>query len=267
MHSSRHSSPNISIEAVLLTLAAVAGAAAVTIAASAVRQDAPPTSVGPGRPLGFAVFAALDTDGQPGLSASELANAATVLLALDRNADGHLTADELPTPAPGRFGGRGGRFGGEGRQGRGGSAPPAADDMVNMLMSFDRNADGTLTRSEVPERVQGVFDRADGNRDGAITAEEIRATVAAHAQSDRVRPDRRGMDGRGERPSGRRGPDGRARFGGRDPIMRTLDADADGTLSREELAGAAAALRALDRDGDGIVTRQEAAGGGGRGRP
>jgi Ca2+-binding EF-hand superfamily protein len=49
-----------------------------------------------------------------------------------------------------------------------------SNDMVKTLMAFDKDGDGKLSRSEVPERMQGLFDRGDTNKDGFLTPEEIR---------------------------------------------------------------------------------------------
>jgi hypothetical protein len=49
------------------------------------------------------------------------------------------------------------------------------------------------------------------------------------------------------------------------PLMIALDRDRDGTLSRDEIAGAAKALKALDADGDGTLSRDELRPPGGRG--
>ena len=51
------------------------------------------------------------------------------------------------------------------------------------------------------------------------------------------------------------------------PIFRALDLDGDGTLSAEEIDGAAAALKTLDADKDGTVSRAEAIGDFGRRPP
>ncbi len=60
-----------------------------------------------------------------------------------------------------------------------------SDELVNTLMRFDRNGDGKLDRSEVPERMQGLFDRADTNKDGFLTPEEIRTRAKADAFVER----------------------------------------------------------------------------------
>src|SRR3954471_69671 len=75
--------------------------------------DAPePAADAPKRPVP-PMLAALDTDGDGAISATELANAAASLVKLDKNGDGQLTPDEF-------MGGRGPRGGkGPGGPGRG----------------------------------------------------------------------------------------------------------------------------------------------------
>ncbi len=243
--------------ALLLILAGVATAAVVATVAA--RQDGPSPGRGPATLSGFSILTALDTDGQPGLSATEIDKAAAVLLALDKNGDGRVTADELPA-GRGRFGGRGGFRGrpggeGEGPEGRGEAAPATADDMTATYMAFDQNKDGKLTRDEVPQRMQGIFDRADANKDDVLTADEIRSVAAVQVQPQ---GGRRGSEGRGGRDGGRFR--GRGGFGGPDPVVRVLDTNGDGALSRDEIDKTATALRTLDRNGDGIVMMQEAFG-------
>jgi len=65
------------------------------------------------------------------------------------------------------------------------TGPDVSDDLVKTLMSLDRNGDGKLDRSEVPERMQGLFDRADTNKDGFLTPEEIRTLARAEALVER----------------------------------------------------------------------------------
>lgn len=68
---------------------------------------------------------------------------------------------------------------------RGRAGADVSDDLVKTMMGFDRNGDGRLDRSEVPERMQGMFDRADANRDGYLTPEEIRTLARAQALPNR----------------------------------------------------------------------------------
>jgi len=204
---------------------------------------------GPGAFLGMAIFAALDADHDNALSASEIDAAPAVLKKLDRDGDGTLTPVEL---LAGRGEGRG--RGGSGVGDEAPAAPPSPDDMVSTLMAFDRNHDGKLTKSEVPDRFQGLFARADANHDGVLTADEIRAAAAAQPQPAAA--------GRGE---GRRGEGGRDGGPPRDPLFGALDLNGDGRLSPDEIAAAPASLRKLDANGDGVLTPQEIFGAG-RGR-
>ena len=48
--------------------------------------------------------------------------------------------------------------------------PTVSDELTSTLMGFDADKDGRLTRTEVPERFQGLFERADANMDGVLTA-------------------------------------------------------------------------------------------------
>lgn len=76
----------------------------------------------------------------------------------------------------------------------------AADAFVAKMMAFDKNKDGKLTRDEITDlRLLRLFDRADANKDGVVTAKELRALFM------REQPRRRG--GRGG-PGGFGGPEG-----------------------------------------------------------
>jgi len=52
---------------------------------------------------------------------------------------------------------------------------------------WDRNADGHLVRSELPERIRGNFDRVDADGNGFISLIEHLAVVGRRTDSDRVR--------------------------------------------------------------------------------
>jgi Ca2+-binding EF-hand superfamily protein len=194
------------------------------------------------------------------LDAAEMDAASAVLGKLDKDGDGRITSDEVrASMPPGR--GRGGP-GGEGRGGEGrgggrgegeGQAPDVVEEMVSTLMAFDANGDGKLSRSELPERFQGIFDRGDLNKDGFLTPDEIRKVAAA--QGPPPDPGER-EGGRGGGPGG---PRGEMNFIRVDVILAAVDADGDGVISADELRNAPAAIRKLDKNGDGKVSREEAA--------
>jgi hypothetical protein len=49
-----------------------------------------------------------------------------------------------------------------------------ADQIVERVLSFDKNSDGKLTAEELPERMQHLIALGDVNKDGALDREEIR---------------------------------------------------------------------------------------------
>jgi Ca2+-binding EF-hand superfamily protein len=48
-------------------------------------------------------------------------------------------------------------------------------DPAKMIQHFDKNGDGKLEVSELPERMQGFLGKADANEDGVLTADELTA--------------------------------------------------------------------------------------------
>jgi Ca2+-binding EF-hand superfamily protein len=162
---------------------------------------------------------AIDTNHDGKFSVEEIAAASAGLMTLDKDHDGRLTSLEyLPSQ----------------------SDPNAnkPDETVQRLMALDRNGDGTLTKDEVSERMQGLFTRIDTNKDGKLTPDEIRASA-----------------------TGQSGPVGRPQSGGEatrmDPVLNAIDADHDGILSASEIATAPTALKSLDKDGDGELSASE----------
>jgi hypothetical protein len=49
-----------------------------------------------------------------------------------------------------------------------------ADQIVERLLSFDKNSDGKITAEELPERMQHLIALGDVNKDGALDKEEVR---------------------------------------------------------------------------------------------
>ncbi len=181
------------------------------------------------------VMRALDADGNDEISSEEIEKAVAALKGLDTNQDGKLTMDEV-RPA---FGGPGGPPGAEGRgeggRGRDFGGPRGNDGgdaggMVERLMAFDKNGDGKLASDEITGRLQAIVTRADADKDGFATKEEI--TKVAATMGDQ------GPGGRGD--FGRPGGEERGGFGPPNAeqfIDRAFgfDADGDGKLSKEEM--------------------------------
>ncbi len=165
---------------------------------------------GPGRFLArLPIMLALNANQDGEVSAEEINGATEALKKLDKNADGKLSMDELmPSfegmgPGPGGFGGGfpGGGFGG----GFGGEGVPSPEDMAQRLMAMDKDNDGYLVESELPDRLKPMFARADANSDQKLSKEE----VTTMAQRQGGRPGLGGPDG------GRDGREGGGREGRR----------------------------------------------------
>jgi Ca2+-binding EF-hand superfamily protein len=193
-------------------------------------------------------FTAIDTNGNLILESEEIDAAPKSLAKLDKDGDGQITSDEVRMSMPQRRPRRD-------EEKEGGPPPNLIEDTVKTLMAFDANGDGKLSRSELPERFQGIFDRGDVNKDGFLTPDEIRKVAVAQAPPPEP-----------VRAAGRGGPDGERREGPRrefnfiriDPILAAIDTNGDGVLSAEEIRNAASAIRKLDTNKDGRVTREEA---------
>ncbi len=102
--------------------------------------------------------------------------------------------------------------------------------MVERLKAADTNADGHISRSEAAAlpRIAERFDQIDTNRDGQVSFEELRAFHAAH----------------------------RAARGAK--VLKSIDTDGDGKISKAEaLAAAAARFEKADANKDGFLTQEE----------
>jgi hypothetical protein len=87
--------------------------------------------------------------------------------------------------------------GGGGRSGA--SRADDVDGFVAKMMAFNMKKDGKLTRDEVTDqRLLRLFDRADANKDGVVTREELVALFEKENQGG----------GRGDGPGGPGGPGG-----------------------------------------------------------
>jgi len=89
---------------------------------------------------------------------------------VDQSAQAETAHLEAPAPAGSVADGRGRPDGEHHRGGRRGPPDPA-----ELVKRFDKNADGKLQVSELPERMQEFMGKADTNTDGVITVEELKA--------------------------------------------------------------------------------------------
>jgi len=110
-----------------------------------------------------------------------------------------------------------------GEMGASAGAIHKSHDPAQFVQRFDKNADGILELSELPERMQKWLGKADVNGDKKLTVEELKA----HAQARR------------------------------DQMFVRADKDGNGNLSAEELGRKWEHLRVADVDGNGNLTRAE----------
>jgi Ca2+-binding EF-hand superfamily protein len=157
------------------------------------------------------VVRALDIDQDGTISAAEIQNAPAALRSLDQNGDGRISLDEWRAAPDPRI--------------------KDSEQVVQWIMAFDADHDGRISAAELPERLKGMIARADSDKDGFLSPEEIR--VRAFADAD-VPAD--------PKP---------------DLVTAALDTDHDGVISADEIAHASMALMTLDRNSDGQITEDE----------
>ncbi|RQW45657.1 EF-hand domain-containing protein [Novosphingobium sp. LASN5T] len=76
---------------------------------------------------------------------------------MDRNGDGAFSRDDLPALMRSRW---------------------DSDRLVKLRQVYDRNGDGRISRTEFVDGPAPAFEAADTNRDGVVSAQEMRALKA-----------------------------------------------------------------------------------------
>jgi hypothetical protein len=70
---------------------------------------------------------------------------------------------------------------GKGKGGKGAASDNT--DLITYMMSFNKKKDGKLTKKELTDkRLHRLFDRADTNKDGVVTRQELEALLAKEAE-------------------------------------------------------------------------------------
>jgi Ca2+-binding EF-hand superfamily protein len=129
------------------------------------------------------ILAILDTDRDGQLSKEELSKAAEKFNEFDGNKDGKLDVRELLGPPPGdRFPPAGGRPSTD--------RAAAENRMKANFARIDKNGDGSISKSEVPEEQWKLLKAADTDSNETVTFEEYKARAArreSRRQRDRDR--------------------------------------------------------------------------------
>jgi hypothetical protein len=140
---------------------------------------------------------ALDANHDGVISADEIANATASLLTLDANKDGQLTKDEYTPQHPG---GQDGPPPGGGQQGGQPQDRPARP-VPPIDKALDLNADGTISADEIAKAPTSLL-TLDKNGDGKLTMDELMPPRPEHG------PGRGGPGDDGHMPPPEGGPGG-----------------------------------------------------------
>jgi hypothetical protein len=177
----------------LLTLLALSSSALVV---NAQNSGNPPPGGNPGgmgprhRPPPLPLIMALDANHDRVIDASEIANAGTALLTLDKNGDGKLTADEYLPPVPA-------------------NAPKDAPrpPLPAVVKALDANGDGVIDASEIAN-APAALKSLDKNGDGRLTPDEF---IGPRPHLGPPHEGGAGPDNAGPPPDDNGGPNGPAR--------------------------------------------------------
>ena len=190
----------------------------------------------------------------------------------DKNGDGYLTKDELPPRLAAVFdradaNGDGkldrkevaammqvlrNRLGAAAKAGKNKAADPAAVNRMveNMLQRMDANKDGKISKEEAKGPLANNFERFDQNKDGYLDRKELERVAEQLITAQRANAGKGGK---------KAGPQDGAQTRQNLVDFDSLDGNADGRLTREELKGTAyeAVFDQIDTNKDGKIDKKE----------
>lgn len=169
---------------------------------------------------------------------------------VDQSATAETAHLDAPAPAGSVADGQDKTARPDGRHHRGGRRGPP--DPAEMVKHFDKNNDGKLEVSELPEHMQKFMGQADTNADGVITVDELKAGEekmrAEHMA--KVDTDHDGKVSPEERKAAFE------KFA--EERFQKMDKNNDGALSKDELGAKRwEHLSVADTDKNGSLTREE----------
>ncbi len=127
----------------------------------------------------------------------------------------------------------------QGEGGRGHRPPPPP-----IIGALDKDHDGVISKRELAHAPRALA-KLDENKDGQLTRDELRPTPP-EGRNERPPRDR---EQEADRPADKpMGPP---------PIVRALDTDEDGVISKDEIENSSESLATLDKNEDGELTREE----------
>jgi len=172
---------------------------------------------------------AMDADKDGQITKAEFKGTPDLFAKFDKNADGALDKQEIAAVT--------------------GGADPM-QEIEKALKAKDKDGDGKLSREEFGGP-QNIFDEADTNADGFLSAQELTDAARNNPRIQQILGI--GMGGGATKPSA-----GQAKAEDTaNRMLEKLDANKDGKLSREEMAGSEELFDQLDTNKDGFVDKDE----------
>ena len=151
------------------------------------REYTSSSDLSPGRTGGL-FFQVFDVNKDGEISRDEIKNASKVLMKLDVNGDKRLSRQEIGGDSERRIGQS--RSSRTGRAQDNSRTESGRERFVVRVFENDKNNDGKVTNSEMPDRMKELFEIGDLNDDGALSRREVNEVYFRMNQRDPRRQQR-----------------------------------------------------------------------------